>query len=152
MKHRDLVSSLVWMAVGGLFIVGALQQGLVRKGAPGPGFLPFFSGAGLIFVSLFVFIPALTQREKSRGGPFFPEQDSFRKLVWATIALFAFGFALEYVGYAVTTFFFMYFTARLMKPKGWRTSVLVALLTAGLSYLLFVVSLEVQLPQGLLGF
>jgi hypothetical protein len=39
-----------------------------------------------------------------------------------------------------------------MEPKAWRTTVLLALLTAVLSYMLFVVLLEVQLPKGLLGF
>jgi hypothetical protein len=32
MKNRDLVSSIVWMVLGGLFVVGALQEGLMRKG------------------------------------------------------------------------------------------------------------------------
>ena len=152
MKNRDLVSSIIWMAVGGLFVAGALQQGLMRKGVPGPGFLPFFSGLALIFVSLFVLIPTLTQREKKKNSDFFPERDSFRKLLFALVALFAFGIALEYVGYLLSTFLFMFFIARLMEPKGWRTTALLALLTAVLSYVLFVVLLEVQLPKGLLGF
>jgi hypothetical protein len=46
----------------------------------------------------------------------------------------------------------MFFMARLVEPKGWRTNALLALLTAVLSYLLFVVLLEVQLPKGLLEF
>jgi hypothetical protein len=152
MKNRDLVSSIVWMALGGLFVVGALQQGLMRKGVPGPGFLPFLSGLALIFVSLFVLIPALGQRGKAAGGDFFPEPGSLRKLLSALAALFAFGVALEYAGYLITTFLFMFFTARLIEPKGWRTTTLMALLTATLSYLLFVVLLEVRLPQGPLGF
>ncbi len=152
MKNRDLVSSIIWMALGGLFVAGALQQGLMRKGVPGPGFLPFFSGLALIFVSLFVLIPALSQREKEESGDFFPERDSFRKLLFALVALFAFGIALEYVGYLLSTFLFMFFIVQLMESKGWRTTGLLALLTAVLSYLLFVVLLEVQLPKGLLGF
>jgi putative tricarboxylic transport membrane protein len=152
MKNRDLTSSIVWMALGGLFVVGALQQGLMRKGVPGPGFLPFFSGLALIFLSFIVLIPTLGQRGKDEGGDFFPERGSFRKLLFAVIALFAFGFALDYGGYLLTTFLFMFFIIRLMKPKGWRTTTLVALLTAVLSYLLFVVLLEVQLPTGLFGF
>ena len=53
----------------------------MRKGVPGPGFLPFFSGLALIFVSLFVLIPALVQRGKARSGDFFPERDSLRRLL-----------------------------------------------------------------------
>jgi putative tricarboxylic transport membrane protein len=152
MRNRDLVSSIVWMALGGLFVVGALQQGLMRKGVPGPGFLPFFSGLALISVSLFVLIPALVQKGKAPDGDFFPEPGSLRRLLSALAALFAFGVALEYVGYLITTFLFMFFVARLIEPRGWWSTTLVALLTAVLSYLLFVVLLEVQLPKGPLGF
>jgi len=152
LKHRDLVSSIIWMALGGIFVVGALQQGLMRRGVPGPGFLPFFSGLALIFVSLFVFIPALNQKEKPKSGNFFPERDSFRKILLALIALFAFGIAMEYVGYLLITLLFMFFAARIMEPKGWRTIALLAFFTAVFSHLLFVVLLEVQLPKGLLGF
>jgi putative tricarboxylic transport membrane protein len=152
MKNRDLVSSIIWMALGGLFVVGALQQGLIRRGVPGPGFLPFIFGLALIFISLFVLIPALKQKEKDTGAGLFPERGSFRQLLLAVIALFAFGFAMEYLGYLLTTFFFMFFVARLMEPKGWGTTTLLALSTAVGSYLLFVVLLEVQLPRGLLSF
>src|SRR5512143_3601850 len=107
MKNRDLVSSIIWMALGGLFVAGALQQGLIRKDVPGPGFLPFLSGLALMFVSLFVLVPALGQRAKGGSIAIFPERGSLRKFLLALVALFAFGFALDYGGYLLTTFLFM---------------------------------------------
>jgi putative tricarboxylic transport membrane protein len=152
MKNRDLVSSIIWMALGGVFVVGALQQGLMRKDVPGPGFLPFLSGIALMVISLFVLIPALLKGKKDQGSDLFPTRQSFKKLLFAIAALFGFGIALEYLGYLLTTFLFMLSIARLIEPKGWWTTTLVAFLTAALSYLLFVVLLEVQLPKGPLGF
>ncbi len=152
MKNRDLVSSIVWMAFGSLFVVGALQQGLMLKGVPGPGFLPFLTGLALVIVSLFVVIPALRRKEKEVGSAFFPEPGSLKKLVTAVAALLAFGIALEYVGYVITTFLFMFFVSRIMDAKRWWVTTLLALSTAVLSYLLFVVLLDVQLPAGPLGF
>jgi putative tricarboxylic transport membrane protein len=152
MKNRDLVSSIIWMALGGVFVVGALQQGLMRKDVPGPGFLPFLSGIALIVISLFVLIPALLKGKKDQSSDLFPTRQSFKKLLFALAALFGFGIALEYLGYLLTTFLFMLSIARLIEPKGWWTTTLVAFLTAALSYLLFVVLLEVQLPKGPLGF
>ena len=151
MKNRDLVSSIIWMAFGGIFVVGALQHGLTRKGAPGPGFLPFLTGLALIFVSLFVLIPALSQREKAEST-FFPEHNSFRRLLFVLVILFSFGIAMKYLGYLLTAFLFMFFVALVMKPKGWRTTALLALIAAVVSYTLFAVLLEVNLPKGLLGF
>ncbi len=152
MKNRDLVSSVVCIVLGGLFVAGALQQGLMRRGVPGPGFLPFFSGLALVFVSLFVLIPALGQREEAESRDFFPERDSFRKLLLAAVALVAFGATIEYAGYLLTTFFFIFFVTRIMEPRGWRTATVLAFVTAVMSYLLFVILLKVQLPEGLLGF
>ncbi len=150
--RRDLVSSVIWMALGALFTVGALQQGLMRKGIPGPGFLPFLAGLALIFTSLFVLIPALRRREEAAENEFFPERDSIKKLSLALVALLAFGFAMLHMGYLLTTFVFMLFMTRIMEPRSWLTSVWVALLTSALSYFLFTVLLEVQLPKGVLGF
>jgi putative tricarboxylic transport membrane protein len=152
MKNRDLVSSSIWMVLGGLFVVGSLQQGLMRKGVPGPGFLPFLSGFALIFVSLFVLIPALSKRKQDQGDDLVSSRQSLRKVLFALIALFGYGIVLEYIGYLLTTFLFMLSIGRLVEPKGWWTTVAVALLTAVLSYLLFIVLLEVQLPKGPLGF
>jgi len=150
-KKRDLASSILWMAVGGLYVVGALGHGLIRKGVPGPGFLPFFSGLALILMSLFVLVPALGRQEGEAAPGLFAEPGSLRKLLLALGALFTFGIALEYAGYLLTTFFFMLFVSRIMEAKRWWPTVLMALVTAVLSYLLFVVLLEVQLPSGPLG-
>jgi len=152
MKNRDLLSSVIWMALGAIFVSGALQQGLMMRDIPGPGFLPFLSGLALMFVSLFVLIPALRKREKGSRSDFFPERDSLKKLLFAVAALFAFGVALVQVGYLLTTFLFILFMMRLMQPRGWRTATLVALMTSGFSYILFVVLLGVQLPRGFLTF
>ena len=154
MKHRDLFSSLFWMGFGTLFLIGALKQGLIRKGIPGPGFVPFIVAIILISLSLMVFIPAVGKRKEANqttGSPkFFPEEDSFKKIFLATIALFAYGFALEYGGFIVTTFVFMLFMSRLIERIRWIKVFAIAFLTAVLSYLLFF-ALEVQLPEGILG-
>jgi ABC-type Fe3+-siderophore transport system permease subunit len=152
MKMRDLVSSLIWMVLGAFFVVGALQQGLIRKGVPGPGFLPFISGLALILVSLFVLIPALRRTETDEKILFFPEQDSFKKLSMGILALFSFGFAMLHVGYILTTFVFMLFMARIMRSRSWWTAALVALLTSALTYILFEVLLAVHLPKGQFGY
>ena len=152
MSRRDIWSSLVWLGVGIIFIVGSLRQGLFRRGIPGPGFLPFIIALSLIVLSFMVFFPALSRKKKDavEVENFFPEKGSFNKILFGLIALFAYGFALEYTGYLITTFVFMIFTSRIMERGKWTGPLIMAVLTAVLSYLLFV-SLEVQLPRGVLG-
>jgi putative tricarboxylic transport membrane protein len=154
MKNRDVFSSLFWMGFGAVFLIGALNQGLIRKGIPGPGFVPFIVAIILISLSLMVFIPALGRKRgesETTGKPgFFPEKDSLKKILLALVALFAYGAVLEYGGFILTTFVFMLFMSRLIERIKWIKVLAIAFLTAVLSYLLFY-ALEVQLPQGILG-
>ena len=152
MRQRDIISSLVWMLLGALFTVGGLQQGLMRRGVPGPGFLPFLSGIALVLVSLFVLLPALARARETARRAFFPERESFRKVAIALAALFGFGIAMEYLGYLITTFLFMLVLGQIIERRGWGGVFALASGTAVISYLLFVVLLEVQLPKGVLGF
>lgn len=154
MRNRDILSSLVWLGLGILFLIASLREGLFRKGIPGPGFLPFITALILITLSLMVFLPAVNRKKEERDKKvekIFPEKDSFKKVFLGLMALFLYGIALEYIGYIVTTILFMVFTFRLMEREKWKGPLLFAISTAVLSYLLFVVLLEVQLPGGILG-
>jgi putative tricarboxylic transport membrane protein len=154
MRKRDILSSLVWLGLGLLFMIASLREGLFRKGIPGPGFLPFITALALIALSLMVFLPAVNRKKEERDEKvekFFPEKDSFKKIALGLMALFLYGMALEYIGYIVTTILFMVFTFRLMEREKWKGPLLFAVSTAVISYLLFVVLLEVQLPGGFLG-
>jgi putative tricarboxylic transport membrane protein len=154
MRNRDILSSLVWLGLGILFMIASLREGLFRKGIPGPGFLPFITALALIVLSLMVFLPAVNRKKEERGKKIeniFPEKDSFKKVSLGLMALFLYGIALEYIGYIITTILFMVFTFRLMEREKWKGPLLFAISTAVISYLLFVVLLEVQLPGGFLG-
>ena len=154
MKQRDLISSLLWVGFGALFIVGSLQQGLIRRGAPGPGFVPFITGIILVVLALMVLLPSLFGKHWEGEGmveKFFPERGSLKRILLAIAALVAYGLAVNYAGYFITTFVFMIFACRLMEPEKWRTVLIVSLATAGISYFLFIRLLDVPLPIGILG-
>jgi putative tricarboxylic transport membrane protein len=154
MRNRDILSSLVWLGIGILFLVGSLYEGLFRKGIPGPGFLPFLTTLFLIALSFMVFFPALAKKgedTEKKVENFFPEKDSLPKVVLGLVALSLFGIALEYLGYLATTFLFLMFTSKIMERKKWKTPLILAVFTAVCSYFLFVVLLQVQLPKGILG-
>lgn len=156
MKRRDVESSLFWAAFGCLFLVEALRQGLWLKGVPGPGFLPFFCGCALILLSLIVMIPAFLKKEGGEKGA--EEKDSsedsvgLKRTLLAIVALVGFAFAIEPLGYLISTFLFMTVAGRLLEAKAWWKTLLLAFLTSALTYVLFVILLGVSLPQGLITF
>jgi len=155
MKKRDRVSSLFWLGFGLLFAIGGWQQGLIKRGVPGPGFLPLICGVVLIGLALIILIPTLgpeedEKRESAGQEKFFPEKGSGVRLAYTLTALVAYGICLPYGGFLLITFVFMLFMLRLMEPQKWSRAILLSLSTAILAYLLFA-ALEVQLPQGVLG-
>ena len=150
MKKRDVISSVAWIALGGAFAFGALQVGLTLKGKPGPGFLPLISGLALIVIGLFVLVPALISKEgdeKTENNP-----GALRRVLLCLAGLLVWGSVLDLAGYIIATAVFMTFATRLLEPPKWRTSVLVGVLSALVSYFLFSVLMQVQLPQGPLTF
>jgi len=151
MRKRDILSSLVWMGVGAAFALAAWQQGLMRRGVPGPGFLPFFSGLVLAGVSLAVLVPALAGAPDPAAEPS-AATPGRRRVLLALVALVGYGLALEHLGYLLTTLLFMLAMGQLMEARRWGLVGLLAALTAVCSYLLFVVLLEVPLPRGALVF
>ena len=149
MKNRDLISGIFWIGFGAVFVIGGLQQGLVRQGIPGPGSLPFIVGLISIGLSLVVVVQALT-KESIPLKKFFPEKSSLRKLILALVSIVGYGLLLKSLGFMLTTFLFLVCVLALVGREKWVTALSFSLLTAVLSYLLFT-ALQVELPRGILG-
>jgi putative tricarboxylic transport membrane protein len=155
MKRLDVLGSLVWILVGGVFCAGAFQYRLFRGNVPGAGFLPFLASVSLIVLALVVLVSAC--RAGARGaGPapesrFFPRPDSWQKVTVALGALLAYWAALQYLGFPITTFLFLAFLLRWIEPQKWVVTLLTALFATTGSYLLFDLWLKVRLPKGILG-
>ena len=66
MKNREIIGALIWMAVGAIFSVGAMDFGFSRMGTIGGGFFPFLAGAALIGLSVVVLITALIRRHDEK--------------------------------------------------------------------------------------
>ena len=155
MRTRDIVSSLFWIGVGAVFCIGAVQNGiLLSPGVPGPGCLAFLVGSILIVLALLVLMPALFPErgsaQKAQEEDFFPQRESFRKLFLALLSLSFYAFAVERLGFLVTTLLFLILVLRFIEPQKWTTVLSFSLTTAFLAWALFT-ALKVELPTGFLG-
>jgi hypothetical protein len=155
MKNRDLPSSLVWIGVGVIFCIGGLKYGLFVKHVPGPGFLPFLAGICLVGLSTMLLLSSIFVK-KNKTKPilqeaFFPEKDSWKRMLQVLCALLFYVIALERLGFLITTPPFMIATILILERKRWHIILPAVLLSTACFYLVFKVLLKVELPEGIFG-
>jgi hypothetical protein len=119
---------------------------------PGPGFLPFWSAVGLGVLSILLVVKS----SLTRGGVGEIGDDwkgkKWRNGIWLIISLFIYAILLPRLGYIITTFGLMTYHFGLVgKTKLW-IQVLGGLIVALLTYIIFGVWLQLQLPAGVFSF
>jgi putative tricarboxylic transport membrane protein len=143
-KSGDIVVGLFFLAIGIVFMIGAVKLQVGVPTEPRPGFFPFIDGIILIVLSgLFLF-----QAWGGKSG----ESQAFGKMggpVLVVLTLILYVATLETLGYIITTTILSAIVMNVMETKP-RVLVLVSLILAVASYLLFDRLLGVTLPRGLL--
>lgn len=148
MKTSDVGSSLFLMALGGFTAWQSHKLSLGSPLAPEPGSFPFFISLLLIGVAFITLIKGLL-----RKPGVLPEAElSKGRVILSLVAMFAYPFILEPLGYLFTTFLFMIVLLRIMIKKAWWFILVVASVVSPISYIVFKVFLKVALPGGLMGF
>jgi len=151
----ELTSSLVWMALGVLFVIGSIGLGPGKSDEPGPGFFPFVMAACLISFSSIHFVSSLIrggQCSVAASKGFWPKSSGIKKILFTIILLVGFVLALNYVGFILNTFLFMLIMLRVVERQKWRRVLLIGSLTTVISYSVFQLWLRSNLPVGILGF
>lgn len=113
---------------------------------PGAGFFPFYSSVLLGGLSLILGL--LTLRGKpGKGEPW----TDVGNTVPVSLAVLGFALLLTSLGFALTTFLFIFFLLRAVERRGWMFSALSALFITAAFYVVFGFWLKSQLPAGILG-
>src|SRR5262249_32600870 len=113
---------------------------------PGPGFVPFCLALALALVALLLLWRAL--REPATPAP--PAEPGERwKPVASLIALVAYTFALEPLGFVLATAALLFFFFRVLDGQRWWIALASAVVVSALSYLIFAPALHVRFRQGL---
>jgi len=148
----DRLSAIFFLVVGILFSLYARSVEIGTWNQPGPGFLPFWAGLTLAIMSAFLLLKSYGRKARTAPLPFFPERNSWKRVLATFLALFAYVLFLSPLGFALTTFFFLGFLLRFVFPQAWGRTLIVALLGSVIARVLFIDFLETQLPKGVLGF
>ena len=143
-KPGEIIAGLCFLAIGIGFTVGAVKLQIGAPTEPQPGFFPFWDGLILIALSA----AFLVQAWGGRAG----ESHAFGRLggpAVVVLALVLYVATMETVGYVITTALLSAAVLKVLETKT-RVLILMSLILAVASYLIFDRLLGVTLPLGLL--
>ncbi len=151
MKSRDVASGAFWLLVGAFVTWSGWDLELGSMHDPGSGFILFWIGIAMMALSVAVVVLALAKRP---GGP--PEVSPWADVSWGRViavlvALVAYGWLLERLGFVLTTTIVMVFLFKAVEPQRWWIAAAGAVASAVVGYVVFKVWLGAQLPAGAFG-
>ncbi len=148
-----MVASILVFLFGGITMLLSLQLPLGTLRMPGSGLFPF--GLGLILMGMAACQtlqprPRAAAATAKSGGGGTGGGSAIRVLLFMGVMALATAL-LDLLGFPLVAFLLMLALLQLLGVRRWRDSALIALLTAGASYLLFVRWLQIPLPKGWIG-
>jgi putative tricarboxylic transport membrane protein len=139
----DYIASVLFLAVGVLFIVGSKNLESSSYGsAVGPDIFPLILGSALVLLSIRLFYETFITKnhygtkEKLQYKPFI--------LIFTTTLLYI--LTLETIGYVITTFLFLFVCFQTMQRSKVILSLIISACFSGIVYFLYVDVLKGTLP------
>jgi hypothetical protein len=151
MKNPDRFSSLVFFAVGAMTALWSLKYGFGSPSEPGVGFITFFAGAILALLALLLFFSSPRDNATPAGLRRLWAGLDVKKVLYVLGLLIAYTVLLRPAGYLLSTFALLFLLFRVKGIYGIWTTLGIAFFVTAVSYLVFQVWLQVQLPKGILG-
>ena len=145
MTGRDRGAAAVLLAFGLIALEEARKLRFGSIARPGPGFFPVVLAAAFSLVCLVLLINAIRARDAEAAAS---ARLGWPKIVATMVALFVYALVLEPLGFVAATFALLLFFFKALERQRWVTALAGSLITAFVTYLVFKVWLNVQLPAG----
>jgi putative tricarboxylic transport membrane protein len=151
-KETGTIEGFVWIGIGCIIGLLALQFDLGSFHQPGPGFVALLTGLFIVAMGLAMILArAMSKRRPDNSSgtdrPF--QIEAWPRLVYTMALLLAYIMLLDPVGFILTTFLLMFGLFFDYQKKNYIWSLFFSIATASVSYLVFEVWLRCQLPRGL---
>jgi hypothetical protein len=147
LPRSDRAAALFFVGFSLFICQQATRIGVGSLRRPGPGLLALGAGAGIGLLALAVFIrsflskPAIDVDQDKKN-------DRRVKFFLICVSLFVYATLISWLGFALSTFLFVFFLFQSAESeRWWRSLVKAVLITIG-NYLVFVVWLGIHLPGG----
>jgi len=148
LKKKDLHTSAI-CAVFGLYI--AFEGYRLKPGtfqAPESGFLILVAGIVLACLSTALLIQTFFSKEEDK-------EVLWKGLQWSKgvrllVVSFVYALVLRWMGFLLSTFLFLLYLFKGLEPQRWLVAIELSVITIASSYLIFVLLLGCQFPEGIL--
>ena len=152
MGKADRISGLFWLIFSVFGSYHAYKLGMGKLHQPGPGFLFFWTGIVIGLLSLTVMLRSFGKRSPDEAKESIFGKGNVTKILLVLVSLFLYGLLMERLGFLIVTLLLFLYLLGVIEKKRWSFTVLVSLIVTIISYLVFEVGLQSQLPKGLLEF
>jgi hypothetical protein len=151
MRRAEQIACLFWIIVSLFVCTGAIGLKLGTPSDPGPGFLPFGTGALLGILALGHLLKVSRAPSGGESKEFLWQELNWQRCLSVVLAVFVYALLLPHLGYLVATFILMFVLFSLYDRRRWAVMAPASLLVIGITYLVFHVWLKVQFPSGFFG-
>jgi putative tricarboxylic transport membrane protein len=139
----DHIASVLFLAVGILFIIGSKSLGSSSYGsAVGPDIFPLILGSALVLLSIRLFYETFIMKNQQRTK----EKLQYKPFLIIFASTLVYILTLEMIGYVITTFIFLFVCFQTMERSKWLASLLISACFSGIVYFFYVEILKGTLP------
>jgi putative tricarboxylic transport membrane protein len=158
-KAPDLIGSALLVALGVAFAIGGTGYGVFGEGSRiGPGFMPFAAGVLLVVFGVVIGVEAALGRVPSRppqnmqeGDAEGDEEGSGRTVAVAFGLMLVTVLLIPVLGFLLSFGLLILALVTFVEREGWLRGILLSVSAIAVTWLTFVVLLEIPLPPGIFG-
>jgi len=152
MGRADQASGAFWFIFSVFISYESYHLGLGSLHQPGPGSFFFLTGIVTALLSLTILLRSFKMgtSEEAKGAAF--GKRGIAKIIPVLLSLFLYAMLMERLGFLIVTLLLFIFLLRMIEKKKWWLTILVSLIVTAISYLIFELGLQSQLPKGILDF
>jgi putative tricarboxylic transport membrane protein len=146
--RADQLSALLWMGVGTIVLLQSRELDYMAEYGPGPGFLPFWMGAGIIALGIALLAVATFRNEKSETTEL-PTRHAAYQLILVCVGIFGLALLASTVGFIICIGLLFFCLLFFVERRGCKFSLIMAIAIPLALWLIFELGLDLRLPQGL---
>ena len=149
LREKNITGAVIFLLIGLLSIFEGYRIKPGTLSAPGAGFFPFYLGAILFFLSIFLFFRSLKEKWAQKGE-MIKIGGRWKRLLFGLAIFIGYAYAMKPVGYIVCSLLFLVLFLKVIEGRSWRSTFVISILCTLISYFVFSKYLGVPLPKGMI--